>query len=167
MSPRRATAPALRVQVATMRHLEAIIDLEAQSFAACDRFSHRTWRHLLGPAARRGSAVTLVALVGRQVVGALDALLRRDGRSARLYSLAVDPAQRGRGIAALLVQRLARRLPRTIETLSLEVRRDNAPARALYERLGFTVHQDLPGWYGDGGDGVRLRASRAHIARGR
>lgn len=167
MSSRRATAPAVRVQVATTRHLDAIIDLEARSFTACDRFSRRTWRHLLGTAARQGSAITLVALAGRQVVGALDALMRRGGHSARLYSLAVDPAQRGRGIAGLLVRQLARRLPRTIDTLSLEVRRDNTPARGLYERLGFTLHQELPGWYGDGGDGVRLRASRADIARGR
>lgn len=143
--------------------MQAIVDLEERSFAPVDRFARATWRHLLGPARERGSSLTLVALADRQVVGALNVLLRRGGHTARLYSLAVDPAQRGRGIGGLLVRRLVRRLPAAITTVSLEVRRENAAARALYERLGFTLHAELPGWYPDGGDGVRLRVARSGV----
>jgi [ribosomal protein S18]-alanine N-acetyltransferase len=157
------TRTALRVRVAGPADLAAITDLEARSFIPSDRFARSTWRHLLGPARARGSSLTLVALASGQVVGALNALLRRDGHTARLYSLAVDPQQRGRGIASMLVRALAVRLPPAFTVLSLEVRHDNAAARALYDRLGFVVHEHLPGYYPDGGDGVRLRVARADL----
>lgn len=157
---------ALQVQVAGRQHLDDIIALEAQSFLSHDRFARSTWRHLLGKAQERGSSLTVVALDGERVVGALNALLRRDGRTARLYSLAVDPAQRGRGVGSRLIRDLAERLPVTITALSLEVRSSNAAARALYERLGFFLQEELPAYYPDGGDGVRLRVERAALARG-
>ncbi|MBA3699199.1 MAG: GNAT family N-acetyltransferase [Planctomycetes bacterium] len=159
-------AKSLRMMVAGPAQLQPIIELEARSFIPSDRFARATWRHLLGPARMRGSSLTLVALSGGHVVGALNALLRRDGHTARLYSLAVDPQERGRGIGGLLVRHLAKRLPPAFTVLSLEVRHDNAAARVLYERLGFTVFEHLPAYYPDGGDGVRLRASRAAVRRG-
>jgi ribosomal protein S18 acetylase RimI-like enzyme len=157
--------PALRVVIASPSRLPAIVDLESRSFRPTDRFARATWRHLLGPAADRGSSMTLVALSGDRVVGALNALLRKGGHTARLYSLAVDPQERGRGIGGLLVRQLAKRLPANITALSLEVRHDNTAARALYERLGFSVAEELPGYYPDGGGGVRLRVERADLRR--
>lgn len=167
MNPRTVppASATLRVVVATATHLQAIVELEARSFIPSDRFARATWRHLLGPAQRRGSSLTLVALDAGRVVGALNALLRKGGHTARLYSLAVDPQERGRGIGGLLVRQLAKRLPRDITAMSLEVRQDNAAARALYERLGFTVHEDLPGYYPDGGAAVRLRIERGDLRR--
>ena len=153
----------LQMQVADRQHLNAIIALEARSFVPSDRFARSTWRHLLGTAHERGSSLTVVALAGGQVVGALNALLRRGGYTARLYSLAVDPEQRGRGVGGRLIRDLATRLPTTITALSLEVRSSNAAARALYERLGFVVQEELPAYYPDGGDGVRLRIERAAL----
>ncbi len=154
----------IQVVTADQRHLDAITALEAQCFLPVDRFARSTWRHLLGPAHRRGSSVTVVACVGTRVVGALNALLRRGGRTARLYSLAVDPAEQGRGIAGTLVRHLARGLPANITALSLEVRSENAAARALYARLGFVTLEELPRYYPDGGDGVRLHVARAALA---
>lgn len=166
-----AVAPKTQVQqsqpkviVADESCINAIIDLETRSFSPSDRFDRSTWRHLLGTARRRGSAVTLVALDRTLVVGALNTLLRRDGHTARLYSLAVDPQQRGRGIGGLLIRQLVEHLSPAITVLSLEVRSDNLAARALYERLGFTLHENLPGYYLDGGDGVRLRVARERMS---
>jgi len=156
---------ALRVVVAGPTHLQSIIELESRSFITSDRFARATWRHLLGPAKMRGSSLTVVALNSSRVVGALNALLRKGGFTARLYSLAVDPQERGRGIGGLLVRQLAKRLPAAYTALSLEVRHDNAAARALYERLGFTVFEDLPGYYPDGGAAVRLRVERRALRR--
>lgn len=153
-----------KVAVADEQCMDAIIALETRSFSPTDRFARSTWRHLLGTARRRGSAVTVVALDGDLVIGALNTLLRRDGHTARLYSLAVDPQQRGRGIGGLLVRQLAKQLSPVITVLSLEVRSDNRAARALYERLGFTLYENLPGYYLDGGDGVRLRVARQRMS---
>jgi [ribosomal protein S18]-alanine N-acetyltransferase len=155
-----------KVVVADESCIDAIIDLETRSFSPTDRFARSTWRHLLGTARRRGSAVTLMAVDGTTVIGALNTLLRRDGHTARLYSLAVDPQQRGRGIGGLLVRQLAEQLSSAITVLSLEVRSDNLAARALYERLGFTLYENLPGYYLDGGDGVRLRVARQQLNEG-
>ena len=152
------------VIVADESSINAITALEMRSFSPTDRFARSTWRHLLGTARRRGSAVTLVALDGTLVIGALNTLLRRDGHTARLYSLAVDPQQRGRGIGGLLIRQLAEHLAPTITVLSLEVRSDNLAARALYERLGFALHENLPNYYLDGGDGVRLRVMRQRMS---
>jgi ribosomal protein S18 acetylase RimI-like enzyme len=154
------------MRVAGRQHLHEIIVLEAQSFPTHDRFARSTWRHLLGKAQERGSSLTVVAIEGERVVGALNALLRRGGHTARLYSLAVDPGQRGRGVGGRLIRDLAVRLPQNITALSLEVRSSNQAARTLYERLGFVLQEELPAYYPDGGDGVRLRIERAALARG-
>ena len=145
--------------------LEAIVALETRSFAPHDRFARATWRHLLGPAARRGSSLTLVARKGKAVVGTVNGLLRAGSHVLRIYSLAVDPSQRGRGLGGRLILALVAAAPRRCTTVSLEVRYDNSGARMLYERLGFTVHERLPGYYPDGGAGIRYRVLRSALPR--
>jgi ribosomal protein S18 acetylase RimI-like enzyme len=57
-----------------------------------------------------------------------------------IKGLAVDPARRREGIAAALIEALAGRARGAgIRRLTLRVLSTNAPARALYERLGFEV----------------------------
>jgi len=67
-----------------------------------------------------------------------------------VMNVAVDPDQRGRGIATMLLERLfdltaddARR------GYTLEVRVSNATAIALYERLGFEARGIRRGYYTD------------------
>jgi ribosomal-protein-alanine N-acetyltransferase len=67
-----------------------------------------------------------------------------------VMNVAVDPEHRGRGIAAMLLERLfeltsddARR------GYTLEVRVSNATAIALYERLGFDARGIRRGYYTD------------------
>ena len=82
-----------------------------------------------------------------------------------MYSLAVHPEARGRGLARELVRVSLRRLPRRIDTLGLEVRADNAAAVGLYCALGFMETARLPAYYGPGRDGLRLRATLASVAQ--
>lgn len=63
-------------------------------------------------------------------------------------SLAVAPARRRQGLASLLMRGVladARRAGAVAATL--EVRRSNEAARALYERLGFAVEAIRPDYY--------------------
>jgi ribosomal-protein-alanine N-acetyltransferase len=67
-----------------------------------------------------------------------------------VMNVAVDPDHRGRGIATMLLERLfeltavdARR------GYTLEVRVSNAPAIAVYERLGFQARGIRRGYYTD------------------
>lgn len=60
------------------------------------------------------------------------------GRFALLHALAVLPGWRGQGLGAWMVRRAARfGLDHGAQDLALAVTRANAPARALYDRLGF------------------------------
>ena len=57
-----------------------------------------------------------------------------------LYSIATDPAYMRRGVASLVVRSLCERaLINGADHAFLQVEAENAPARALYEKAGFTV----------------------------
>lgn len=63
-------------------------------------------------------------------------------------SLAVDPARRRQGLASVLMRGvLAEARREGAVAATLEVRRSNEAARALYERLGFAVEAIRPDYY--------------------
>lgn len=65
-----------------------------------------------------------------------------------MMNLAVMPNMRKQGIAQALVCELTRLLHSWgIESLTLEVRVSNAPAIALYTKLGFTIVGQRPRYY--------------------
>ena len=91
-----------------------------------------------------------------------DALLlrrrRKDGVTARLYSIAVDANHRGKGFGkALLSNCLDALKAEGVSTVHLEVDVDNAPAIALYESFGYTKIRRLAGYYGPGKDGWKMQ----------
>ncbi len=165
----------MSVRVARARDLDALIALEQACFANVDCFPRRVWQHLLGPGARHGSAQILLVLAPSAslpverfpsaVSAAIVGLLRKNSRVARIYSLAVHPELRGRGLARQLLRAWLTRLPKRCDVISLEVRADNRAARGLYETLGFTVLSTLPGYYADGAEGVRFRQERRALTR--
>jgi ribosomal protein S18 acetylase RimI-like enzyme len=58
-------------------------------------------------------------------------------RVAALGNIVTHPAHRGRGHAAAVTARLCRELLASVDHIGLNVKADNAPARACYQRLGF------------------------------
>jgi ribosomal protein S18 acetylase RimI-like enzyme len=80
-----------------------------------------------------------VALLGDRPVGLIGAQ-QENSETVYLYSLWLDPAARGYGLARPLVAAAvewARR--RRARTVTLRVASDNAVARGVYEGLGFAV----------------------------
>ena len=67
---------------------------------------------------------------------------------ADMMNVAVQPAQRRKGIAEKLVAALVTALARKdVHCLTLEVRASNVPAKALYEKLGFFCAGRRPNYY--------------------
>jgi len=149
------------VRAARSADLDGILALETAAFPAEDRFPRRSWRRLLTV----DSALCLVVGEPPSIVASVAWLLRDGSGLARMYSLAVHPDARGRGLARELVRVSLRQLPRQIDTLGLEVRADNAAAVGLYCALGFMETARLPAYYGPGGDGLRMRAPIASVAQ--
>jgi predicted GNAT family acetyltransferase len=65
----------------------------------------------------------------------------RFGRCVEISAVCTDPAFRGRGFAAALTMRLAKRIQDQGLLPILHVFASNARAIALYERLGFATRR--------------------------
>jgi [ribosomal protein S18]-alanine N-acetyltransferase len=80
-------------------------------------------------------------------------LSRLAADEAEILTIAVEAAARGKGVGrALLVENLRQAANAGAKAMFLEVERANAPATALYKRLGFVAVGERPGYYRrDGG----------------
>jgi len=88
------------------------------------------------------TALVLLAFVGREPAGIAVGFFGLSTFRARpllnIHDLAVIPRYRGSGVGTALLHAAEKRaLGRGCCKLTLEVREDNAPARALYARFGF------------------------------
>jgi len=142
---------AYRIRRATPADLDALVALERRAFST-DQLSRRQYRrHIDSATARVLAAVDARGLLGKAVV-----FFRRNSRIARLYSIAVADAARGRGLGEVLVRAVERAArARGCARLRLEVRQDNAAAIRLYERLGYRRFGAYARFYEDGANAWR------------
>ena len=111
-------------------HVSQVAELEKQCFS--DPWSEKSVASEL----ENPLSLWLVALEGDTVAGYVGSQTVMG--ETDMMNVAVSPAYRRRGIARELIQELLRELARQgSHRLTLEVRASNAPARALYESLGF------------------------------
>jgi ribosomal-protein-alanine N-acetyltransferase len=113
---------------------------------------------------RDSDSVVLTARLGLAVAGF--AIMRYLDDAAHLNLLAVAPAHRRRGVARRLVFWLEETaLTAGTFTVGLELRADNAAARAFYAALGYQELARIPGYYQGVESAIRMvrdvRASRA------
>lgn len=87
--------------------------------------------------------IRLVVVQEEEVVGFADYRMLGD-QNGHLSYICVKPTARGQGVASALITEFLRMYPQ-VEVLSLDVFRDNGPARALYTKLGFEV-QEIAAW---------------------
>lgn len=143
----------LRFRKATYDDLLTIEALENRCFCPVDRFSVASFRRYIQN--NNGSIyVDLIEFDG-EPMGYAVYFTRNNSKVVRLYSLCISPDYAGRGLGH---KYLETRLPKFADysVVSLEVRVTNSRAISLYEKLGFQVSAQLPGYYGDGEDGYRM-----------
>lgn len=147
-------ADPIRLRPARASDLAALVALEEAVFAG-DRMAARQFRHHID--SPNGE---LVVAVGRDhtLLGYALLLRRRGSRVGRIYSIAVAAAARGTGLGRRLLERLqASARKHDLDEIRLEVRKDNAGAIGLYQRAGYEVFGERPGYYEDGMDAWRMR----------
>ena len=153
---------AMTIGPATEKDLDAIEAIEIVAFPG-DRLSRRSLRAFI----RAPRRPLIVARFGERIAGYALLSARAGGRSARIYSLAVDPGQTRRGVGRALLQACERYARgHGLEALRLEVRYDNPAAIALYEKMGFRPFGRYPGYYEDGGAALRFEKPLTPAADG-
>ncbi|MEZ4605408.1 MAG: N-acetyltransferase [Deinococcales bacterium] len=148
------------IRQATLADVGAMVALEA--LFPSDRLSAKSLRHLI----RKGHADVLIISFKEQPSQILaDAVLlyRKGSRSARLYSLVVDPQHRGKKLAQSLLRHLAMlALNKGCEQIRLELREDNQAALKLYEKQGYHFVERIEGYYQDDSPALRMLKTLSH-----
>ena len=139
-----------------------LVALEAEAFPD-DAWTEASWWGELAGRPRRDYVV-----VHREGELAAYAGLDHGGQVADLMTITVAPAHRGTGLGSGLLDELeARAAAAGAEALMLEVRADNAPARALYDRRGYDVLSVRRGYYQPGNvDALVMRKMLAQNGAG-
>jgi ribosomal protein S18 acetylase RimI-like enzyme len=146
-------SPTLSCRPARLADLDELLRLETQSYDS-DRLSRRSLRRWI----QSDHSALLVVEENGGLLGYVLVLLYRGTRLARLYSIAVDPTQRGRGLGRFLLEAAeAAALDAGRIDMRLEVRRDNATAIALYESLGYRHFGLYADYYEDHVDALRFQ----------
>ena len=142
------------IRPALLADIPALVAIESRSFET-DRLSQRSFRYLLS----RGHAATIVEASEKtgEVLGYAMVLFSRGTSLGRLYSIAVDPAHRGKGLGTKLL-RAAEDAAREHEAayMRLEVRVDDPATQRLYYKEGYRKFAVQHHYYDDDVDAVRM-----------
>lgn len=132
--------------------LDAVLAIERASFPVPWTLGH--FRHEIGAA----HSYPFVALIDGAVMGYV--CLMSLFEEAQILDIAVDPQQRGRGVARLLMNHaFDQAREQGAELMALEVRASNMAAITLYEQLGFNRTGARQGYYEGKEDAVLMEKS--------
>ena len=157
----RQSPDPIRIESASSADWRELSELENASFRG-DRISARSWRSLLASASATVTVAREPAGARRAapIVGATVVLQRAGTSVARLYSIALAPRARGRGVSTALLEDATQRMRDAgAAVLRLETRLDNAAAQRLFLRNGFVQRGHKAAYYEDGMDAVLYQKS--------
>lgn len=151
-APPQAGTGDITIRAAGAQDLNNLLELENAVFAG-DRISRRSFRRFLESPGSR-----VVVADGPSGIAGYALLLVRQGTAlARLYSLAVGPAARGRGVGLMLLKAgEAAAFDADRIVLRLEVRADNDRANGLYRQNGYRPIGKVEDYYEDGCAALRM-----------
>ncbi len=131
------------VNVMQLADIPRVLEIERQSFPT--PWPHDAYVHELK---ENRLAAYLVARVATEIVGYAGMWIIMD--EAHITTIAVDPPRRGQHIGErLLVSLIEAALQKRARWMTLEVRKSNATAQALYKKYGFREIGVRKGYYSD------------------
>ena len=134
---------ALEIREATAADVPVILNLERQSDTAA-HWSPETYRHLF---ASTSSKRVLLLMEDRHSAVAF-LVARIVGVEWEIENIVVGTQMRRQGLASWLIRDLVVRAQNQgAQTILLEVRQSNTPARALYQKTGFIECGRRPNYY--------------------
>lgn len=145
-------------RLATKKDLNALIELENTCFQT-DKLSPRSMKRWI----QSEHGVLLLAEEGDQILAYGLVWCHRGTRLARLYSLAVNPSMRGKGLAReLLTQLEVHAAKKGRLYMRLEVSKSNQAAITLYEQSGYRIFGEYSDYYDDHMDALRMQKQIRH-----
>ena len=131
--------------------IEPVHRIEAELFTVDPWSIEQFWSELAQP-----TRAYVVAVDGERIIGYAGAFLLAP--DSDVQTIAVSPRDQGRGVGAVLLTWLIEQaVARDCRQMLLEVRSDNAPAIAMYERFGFERISVRRDYYALGVDAVIMR----------
>ena len=160
----QAHAASIVVRNAELGDISSLLNLEALCFQT-DRLSARSFKHHIRSehaelVIAESAVTTKKSQIGQtpEILGYALLLLRRGTPLTRLYSIAVSPQARGKGVAAELIRWLEEvAKTRGKPFMRLEVSSNNQGAIALYKKLGFVIFGMYDNYYDDQSDAIRMQ----------
>ncbi len=146
--------PQLLFKRASYCDLASILAIERICFNS-ESFNKKQFEYML----KSPSSIAFVAQCRGEIAGYIWAYIQRFKAKlqGRVYSLAVKPEFRGRGIARNLLSAVEREMRLLkVERIFLEVDESNEVARQLYSSLGFESHRFLPDYYGKANNAFKM-----------
>lgn len=149
----KPTDDLIHIVPVSISHLDALITLEHTCFTS-DQISRRSFKRFI----HNKQSVFLVAVANDEIVGYLLTIFYRGTLLARLYSMAVSPDFRGKGIARTLMEQgeIAAQEKGALY-YRLEVNTQNTSAINLYHALGFKEFKLIKHYYEDLSDAMRMQ----------
>lgn len=139
----------LVIRRAKLYDVPALARIERESFV-----SPWSAEEITRDVAGNDRAYVAVAEYGGEVIGYADMWIIAG--EAQLFNIVVDPSYRGNEVGLKLMGHMIGVAAKTCQVITLEVRRSNVPALALYRRSGFRQVGVRKGYYTDNGEDAIL-----------
>jgi ribosomal-protein-alanine N-acetyltransferase len=147
-----------------LEDIDRLLTIESRCFRT-HRFTRKDFEHHY----RSPSSIFVVAELSDRVVGYIaGVIVRNASRSvAQIHSMAVMPAWRKHGIGSMLLEYFEQKAAEEdCQLVTLEVRRTNRSALALYRRFGYALEKVLKDYYAAGSDGLEMRKNLMVVRNG-
>lgn len=139
------------IRPAQLEDVDALVAIENLCFDT-DRMSRRSFRHMI----TKAHAELLLDEQEGAISGYVLVLFHAGTSLARMYSIAVHPAHRSKGIGRQLMEAAEQAaLTQDCITMRLEVRKDNTSSIGLYESMGYRQFGAYDDYYEDHMDALR------------